>query len=224
MSPPFLPLDPSAGTGVKTLSPGPDSRTWPLRSVASSSTPPPAIAPDAGGGHVATTNFGVPVSVGGSHPPQVGGAAIPRRTVDNCRIGLHDSQLSSRDSSGATPIPRRDGRDPGSKQDAGRRLGVDRTTRVELLDALEQKGLVARPGWPRSPWRPGRGRSEPPTAGRSGWRSAGTAVALVIRTGDVHLAQGDLGPGSRGALDRPDPEFAADACGESQRWHRRRRC
>ena len=37
-----------------------------------------------------------------------------------------------------------DGRDPSSQQDAARRLGVDRTTMVELIDGLEHKGLVAR--------------------------------------------------------------------------------
>lgn len=37
-----------------------------------------------------------------------------------------------------------DGREPTSQQDAARRLGVDRTTMVELLDGLEQRGLVAR--------------------------------------------------------------------------------
>ncbi|MDA8359394.1 MAG: MarR family transcriptional regulator [Actinomycetota bacterium] len=37
-----------------------------------------------------------------------------------------------------------DGRDPESQQQAGRRLGVDRTTMVGLLDGLEAKGLVAR--------------------------------------------------------------------------------
>jgi DNA-binding MarR family transcriptional regulator len=37
-----------------------------------------------------------------------------------------------------------DGRDPESQQQAARRLGVDRTTMVTLLDGLEAKGLVAR--------------------------------------------------------------------------------
>ena len=37
-----------------------------------------------------------------------------------------------------------DGRDPKSQQQAARRLGVDRTTMVGLLDGLEAKGLVAR--------------------------------------------------------------------------------
>lgn len=37
-----------------------------------------------------------------------------------------------------------DGREPSSQQDAARRLGVDRTTMVELLDAMEHKGLVGR--------------------------------------------------------------------------------
>jgi DNA-binding MarR family transcriptional regulator len=36
------------------------------------------------------------------------------------------------------------GRDPQSQQQAARRLGIDRTTMVALLDALEDKGLVAR--------------------------------------------------------------------------------
>lgn len=33
---------------------------------------------------------------------------------------------------------------PGSQQQAARRLGVDRTTMVALLDGLEAKGLVTR--------------------------------------------------------------------------------
>jgi DNA-binding MarR family transcriptional regulator len=37
-----------------------------------------------------------------------------------------------------------DSRDPESQQQAARRLGVDRTTMVGLLDGLEAKGLVAR--------------------------------------------------------------------------------
>ncbi len=37
-----------------------------------------------------------------------------------------------------------DGREPESQQEAALRLGVDRTTMVGLLDALEGKGLVAR--------------------------------------------------------------------------------
>jgi DNA-binding MarR family transcriptional regulator len=37
-----------------------------------------------------------------------------------------------------------DGREPESQQQAARRLGVDRTTMVALLDGLEGKGLVAR--------------------------------------------------------------------------------
>lgn len=37
-----------------------------------------------------------------------------------------------------------DGRDPESQQHAAKRLGVDRTTMVGLLDGLETKGLVAR--------------------------------------------------------------------------------
>jgi DNA-binding MarR family transcriptional regulator len=37
-----------------------------------------------------------------------------------------------------------DGRDPESQQQAAARLGVDRTTMVGLVDALEAKGLVAR--------------------------------------------------------------------------------
>lgn len=36
------------------------------------------------------------------------------------------------------------GREPASQQQAARSLGVDRTTMVALLDALERKGLVAR--------------------------------------------------------------------------------
>jgi DNA-binding MarR family transcriptional regulator len=36
------------------------------------------------------------------------------------------------------------GREPGSQQQAAQRLGIDRTTMVALLDALEDKGLVAR--------------------------------------------------------------------------------
>jgi DNA-binding MarR family transcriptional regulator len=37
-----------------------------------------------------------------------------------------------------------DGGEPASQQEAARRLGVDRTTMVALLDALEAKGLVTR--------------------------------------------------------------------------------
>ncbi len=37
-----------------------------------------------------------------------------------------------------------DSRDPESQQQAAKRLGVDRTTMVALLDGLEAKGLVAR--------------------------------------------------------------------------------
>jgi DNA-binding MarR family transcriptional regulator len=37
-----------------------------------------------------------------------------------------------------------DGREPESQQQAAQRLGVDRTTMVALLDALEDKGLVTR--------------------------------------------------------------------------------
>ena len=37
-----------------------------------------------------------------------------------------------------------DGREPESQQEAAKRLGVDRTSMVALLDALEDKGLVAR--------------------------------------------------------------------------------
>lgn len=37
-----------------------------------------------------------------------------------------------------------DRREPESQQEAARRLGVDRTTMVALLDALETKGLVVR--------------------------------------------------------------------------------
>lgn len=37
-----------------------------------------------------------------------------------------------------------DAREPESQQQAAQRLGVDRTTMVALLDALEAKGLVAR--------------------------------------------------------------------------------
>jgi DNA-binding MarR family transcriptional regulator len=36
------------------------------------------------------------------------------------------------------------GREPASQQQVARRLGVDRTTMVGLLDALEDKGLVTR--------------------------------------------------------------------------------
>lgn len=36
------------------------------------------------------------------------------------------------------------GREPVSQQQAAQRLGIDRTTMVALLDALEGKGLVAR--------------------------------------------------------------------------------
>lgn len=35
-------------------------------------------------------------------------------------------------------------REPASQQQAAQRLGIDRTTMVALLDALERKGLVAR--------------------------------------------------------------------------------
>ncbi len=34
--------------------------------------------------------------------------------------------------------------EPASQQEAARRLGVDRTTMVSLLDALEERGLIAR--------------------------------------------------------------------------------
>src|SRR4051794_31982881 len=37
-----------------------------------------------------------------------------------------------------------DTREPESQQQAARRLGVDRTSMVALIDALEEKGLVAR--------------------------------------------------------------------------------
>jgi DNA-binding MarR family transcriptional regulator len=37
-----------------------------------------------------------------------------------------------------------DGREPASQQQAAGRLGIDRTTMVALLDALEDKGLVTR--------------------------------------------------------------------------------
>jgi DNA-binding MarR family transcriptional regulator len=36
------------------------------------------------------------------------------------------------------------GREPPSQQQAARRLGIDRTTMVAMLDALEGKGLVSR--------------------------------------------------------------------------------
>ncbi|NKZ04975.1 MarR family transcriptional regulator [Actinomadura latina] len=36
------------------------------------------------------------------------------------------------------------GREPASQQQAARRLGIDRTTMVAMLDALEGKGLVSR--------------------------------------------------------------------------------
>ncbi|MFY1632833.1 MarR family winged helix-turn-helix transcriptional regulator [Solwaraspora sp. WMMB335] len=36
------------------------------------------------------------------------------------------------------------GREPASQQQAAQRLGIDRTTMVALLDALETKGLVSR--------------------------------------------------------------------------------
>lgn len=36
------------------------------------------------------------------------------------------------------------GHEPASQQQAAKRLGVDRTTMVAVLDALEQKGLVSR--------------------------------------------------------------------------------
>jgi DNA-binding MarR family transcriptional regulator len=36
------------------------------------------------------------------------------------------------------------GREPASQQQAAQRLGIDRTTMVALLDALEDKGLVSR--------------------------------------------------------------------------------
>src|SRR3954468_2948263 len=37
-----------------------------------------------------------------------------------------------------------DAREPESQQQAAKRLGIDRTTMVALIDALENKGLVAR--------------------------------------------------------------------------------
>jgi DNA-binding MarR family transcriptional regulator len=36
------------------------------------------------------------------------------------------------------------GREPASQQQAAQRLGIDRTTMVAMLDALERKGLVSR--------------------------------------------------------------------------------
>ncbi|WP_242910817.1 MarR family winged helix-turn-helix transcriptional regulator [Actinomadura terrae] len=36
------------------------------------------------------------------------------------------------------------GHEPGSQQQAAKRLGIDRTTMVAMLDALERKGIVAR--------------------------------------------------------------------------------
>jgi DNA-binding MarR family transcriptional regulator len=36
------------------------------------------------------------------------------------------------------------GREPASQRQAATRLGIDRTTMVALLDALENKGLVTR--------------------------------------------------------------------------------
>ena len=36
------------------------------------------------------------------------------------------------------------GREPASQQEAAQRLGIDRTTMVAMLDALEGKGLVSR--------------------------------------------------------------------------------
>jgi DNA-binding MarR family transcriptional regulator len=36
------------------------------------------------------------------------------------------------------------GHEPGSQQEAAHRLGIDRTSMVALLDALEEKGLVSR--------------------------------------------------------------------------------
>jgi DNA-binding MarR family transcriptional regulator len=59
---------------------------------------------------------------------------------------LHDEHLEA---SGVTApelavLLLLDGREPGSQQQAAQRLGVDRTTMVGLLDALEAKGLVAR--------------------------------------------------------------------------------
>ena len=59
---------------------------------------------------------------------------------------LHDEHLEA---SGVTApelavLLLLDGREPESQQQAAQRLGVDRTTMVGLLDALEAKHLVAR--------------------------------------------------------------------------------
>jgi DNA-binding MarR family transcriptional regulator len=59
---------------------------------------------------------------------------------------LHDEHLEASGVTGSelAVLLLLDGREPESQQQAAQRLGVDRTTMVGLLDALEAKGLVAR--------------------------------------------------------------------------------
>jgi DNA-binding MarR family transcriptional regulator len=70
------------------------------------------------------------------------------------------------------------GCEPASQQQAAQRLGVDRTTMVGLVDALEAKGLVA-----RRPQESDRRRNvvELTEAGRDTVRRAGEAAAQAER-------------------------------------------
>jgi DNA-binding MarR family transcriptional regulator len=70
------------------------------------------------------------------------------------------------------------GCEPASQQQAAQRLGVDRTTMVGLVDALEAKGLVA-----RRPQESDRRRNvvELTEAGRETVRRAGQAAAQAER-------------------------------------------
>lgn len=70
------------------------------------------------------------------------------------------------------------GCEPASQQQAAQRLGVDRTTMVGLVDALEDKGLVA-----RRPQEDDRRRNvvELTEAGRDTLRRAGEAAAQAER-------------------------------------------
>jgi DNA-binding MarR family transcriptional regulator len=60
--------------------------------------------------------------------------------------GLHEENLAPYDISARelAVLLLLDAREPESQQQAGKRLGVDRTTMVALIDALENKGLVVR--------------------------------------------------------------------------------
>jgi DNA-binding MarR family transcriptional regulator len=77
---------------------------------------------------------------------------------------------------------------PMSQQEASERLGVDRTTMVALVDALEDKGLVARR---RSPGDRRKNIVELTAAGRKCLREAGRARDQVDR--DFLAPLGDQG-------------------------------